>query len=255
MKFLKTTTFTCYGLDGTATFPTSAWDGDSGNRDSDDGRMAAPDYRDWARMVREVAAVQNSNLGVDDNTLHTIGTLGATAGLSVKERGNAAIHKTIITLTNVALATTDGTVPATDAHWATLPLYTFPVGQLVFFGAHFVFPVAGIVATVGAGGGLSDTADLEVGVGTLARGNTSDFALAATEHNLIPEQTGVDLVAASSDAIESSNLAAALHFDGTTACVVNLNIITTDDADAGVLPDLLTLNGTITFVWTSVGDE
>jgi len=37
--------------------------------------------------------------------------------------------------------------------------------------------------------------------------------------------------------------------------VANLNIVTVDDADAGVLPDLLTLNGTITIVWTLVGDE
>ena len=255
MKFLKKTTFTCYALDDVATFPTSVWDGDSGNRDSDNDAQYAPDLRDWARMIAEIAAVQRSNLGVDDNTIHTVGAVGATAGISIVERGNAAAHKTVITLTDVALATTDGTIPATDAHFATLPLYTFPTGRILFLGAHYVFPVAGIVATVGAGGGLSDTADLEVGVGTTARANGTNFELQATEDNIVPGVATVDLVAASSDAIEASNLTATLHFDGTTTNVANLNIVTVDDADAGVLPDLLTLNGTITIVWTLVGDE
>jgi hypothetical protein len=257
MNFLKKTiNQTCYGLNSASTYPSAIWDGDSGNRNSDNNNKVAPDHRDWARMIAEIRAVQQSNQGYDpDNILNSVGVVATKTGLSVIERGNAAIHKTILTLDEVEIITTDGTTPATDAHWGTQPLYTFPVGRILFLGSHMVFPLGKIIATVGGGGGLSDTADLEIGVGTTARGNASNFALAAAEHNIIPEQTGVDLVAAISDAIESSVSTAVLFFDGTSSCVANLNIITSDDADAGTSADLLKISGTITMLWTMLGDE
>ena len=257
MKFLKKTSFVCYALDGVATYPASIWDGDSGNRDSDDGVQAAPDHRDWARMVAEMQSVQESNQGIDpDNVLNSVGAEGAGSGISVVERGDAAMHKTIITLTNVAVTMTDGTTPATDAMWGTIPLYTFPEGHVLFHGSHMVFPIAGMVATVGGGTGLSDTADLEAGVGTTARANATNFALQTAEHNVVPEQTGIDLVAGSSDAIESSQSTAVLFSDGSSSAIIaNLNIITSDDADAGTTADELTVNGTITLIWSMLGDN
>lgn len=244
------------GLTGAATFPGAIWDGDSGNRDSDAGHIMAPDHRDWMRLVAELAATQRGNQGYDpDNTLNSYGTLGTTTGLSVVERGNAAVHKTIISLANVAMTMTDGTTPATDAMWGTVPLYTFPTGHIVVLGAHLVFPLGLIIATVAGGGGLADDADLEFGVGTTARANQTNFALAAAEDNIVPEQVGVDLTSATSDAIESSQLAAALFFDGTSGAVANLNFITTDDADAGTVADELDLTGTLTLLWTMQGND
>ncbi len=255
--FLKKTSFVCYALDGTATYPATVWDGDSGNRDSDDGDQRAPDHRDYARAMAEIQAVQRSNQGVDpDNALNSVGTVGTTTGVSAVERGNAAMHKTIITLSAVAIAMTDGDTPATDANFGTLKLYTFPEGHVILHSAHFVFPVAGFVAVTGGSTGLSDTADLEVGVGTTARANASNFALAAAEHDIVPENTGVDLVAGSSDAIESSISTATLRADGSAAAkTANLNIITSDDADSGTTDDVLTTNGTITLIWSMVGDN
>ncbi len=257
MKFLKTTSFVCYALDGIATYPASIWDGDSGNRDSDDGTQRAPDHRDWARLLAEIQAVQKSNKGIDpDDAVNSIGTVGTASGVSAEERGNAAMHKTVITLTNVAVTMTDGSTPATDAMWGTLKLYTFPEGHVILHSSHMVFPVAGFVATVGGGTGLSDTADLEAGVGTTARANASNFALATAEHDIVPEQTGIDLVAASSDAIESNISTATLRADGSAAAkTANLNIITSDDADAGTTDDELTVNGTITLIWSVVGND
>ena len=179
------------------------------------------------------------------------GTLATVAGLTVKEEGNDAFHKTILTLNGVVITTADGTTPATDAHWGTLALYTLPAGHIVFLGAHVVFPLGLIIA---GAGGISDTADLEIGVGTTARTNGTNFALQATEDNIVPGQVGVDLTGGTSDAIESSQLAAALFYDGsTTAAVVNLNVVTLDDADAGVTADTLTVSGTITLLWTLQG--
>jgi hypothetical protein len=256
MKFLKKVSFTCYALSRAATFPSEIWDGDSANRDSDNNNFAAPDARDWARMIAEVAAVQRSNSGIDpDTTINSHGTLATVTGLTVKEYGNAAVHKTVLTLDEVAITMTDGTTPATDAMWGTKALYTFPVGHVLILGAHQVYPLGLIAATTGGGTGLSDTADLEIGVGTTARANAANFALAAAEDNIVPGQAGVDLVAAISDAIESNQLAAVLFFDGTTACVANLNAITLDDADAGTVADILVVSGTITILWTMQGDN
>jgi len=243
-------------LDSAATFPAAIWDGDSGNRDSNNNNRVAPDYRDWKRLVNEIAATQRSNQGYDpDTALNSVGTIGTAAGLSLVERGNAAMHKTVISLTNVAMTMTDGSTPGTDAMWGTVPLYTFPVGHIIIVGAHLVFPLGLIIATVAGGGGLADDADLEFGVGTTARANQTNFALAAAEDNIVTEQVGVDLTSAASDAIESSQLAASLFFDGTTACVANLNFITTDDADAGTAADELDLTGTLTMLWTMQGDD
>ena len=240
-----------------ASYPGSVWDGDSNTRDSDNAPRRSPDWQDWSRLVAEVAAVQNSNQGYDpDNALNSRGTLASVTGLTVVERGNAAVHKTILTLDEVDVTMTDGTTPATDAMFGTKALYTFPAGHIVILGAHEVFPLAGLEATTGGGTGLSDTADLEVGVGTTARANGTNFALQTAEDNIVPGQTGVDLTAGTSDAIESNQLAAALFFDGSaSAAVANLNAVTLDDADAGTTADVLKVSGTITLLWTMQGDD
>jgi len=211
---------------------------------------------DAATAQAAVDAVELITAGNDPNTTHDKGTKGAAAGISVVEKGDGAVHKTVITLATVAVTITDGTVPATDAAWGTIPLYTFPQGHIVILGAHEVFPLGGIVAVTGGGGGLSDTADLEIGVGTAARANASNFALGATEDDIIPGQAGVDLVAKASDAIESNPLGAALFYDGSAAAVVaNLNVCTLDDGDSGVNSDTLNVSGTITIIWTIMGDD
>ena len=240
------------GLNSAPTYPAAIWDGDSGNRDSDDGNVRAPDHRDWARIVNEVRAVQLSNQGYDpDTTLNNRGALGAITGVTVKEYGNAALHKTVITLTNAVMTMTEGSTPASDAVWGTFPLYTFPVGHVIILGAHAVFPLGEIEAGTG---GITDTGDLEFGMGTTARANQSNFALAAAEKNMIPENVMTQMIGGLSVAIESAVLAAALYFDGTTACVANLNFITSHDDDC-TGNDTLIINGTITILWTMQGDE
>ena len=234
-------------LTGAATFPGAIWDGDSGSRDSDAGHIRAPDHKDWSRLISELAAAQRSNQGYDpDTALNTYGALGAISGVTVKERGNAAVHKTIITLAEAVMTMTEGSTPASDAVWGTFPLYTFPVGHIIIFGAHAVFPLGLIEAGVG---GLTDTADLEFGMGTTARANQTNFALAAAEKNLIPENVCTQMVSGLSVAIESAVLAAALFFDGTGGAVANLNFITSDDADC-TGSDTLIVSGTITMLWT-----
>ena len=248
-------------LDSIATFPAEIWDGDSRSRDSDDIKRVAPDYWDWARMIREIQAVQKSNRGIDpDTALNSHGTLASVAGLTVEEYGNAAAHKTILTLVDVEVTVIDGVAHATDAAWGVKALYTFPVGHVLFLGAHQTYPLGKLAAVTGGGvdgasGGFADDADIEIGVGTTARANATSFALAAAEDNIVPGQNGVDLTTKTSDAIESSQLATDLFFDGTTACVANLNVVTLHGSDYGSDPDVLKVSGTITIIWTMMGDD
>ena len=46
-------------------FPNTVWDGDSGNRDSDNGNRSAPDLRDWEQVISEIAAMQDYTLNHD----------------------------------------------------------------------------------------------------------------------------------------------------------------------------------------------
>lgn len=241
------------GFDSAATFPAAIWDGDSGNRDSNAGDNRAPDYRDWVRLINELAAAQRSNQGYDpDNTLNSVGTIGTTSGLSVVERGNASLHKTIITLEDVIMVMTDGTTPATDAMFGTTPLYTFPAGHVLFHGSHVLWPLGDVTA---GSGGLTTTADLEMGVGTTARTNQTNFALAAAEKNIVAELVLAQMVSGTTAAIESIAATAAKYLDfSAAAAVANLNFITSDNDDA-TADDTLILSGTITLLWSMQGDD
>ncbi len=242
------------GLDNVAVFPTSVWDGDSGNRDSDSGNKKSPDYRDWERMLAEVRAAQtrvyNNERGADDDTIDSVGTLETVTGLTVVEKGNGAIHKTILTLVDVTQASTDA--GANGAQTAK-KLYTFPEGQIVILGAHQVYPLGKIIATTGGDVGYADDADLSIGVGSATVVVAVD--LTTTEQNICVK-ADVDLTSKASDAIESGINATLLPLDGSTTPVpVWLNTSTLNDTDHGAVADVLTISGTITIVWTMLNDD
>jgi len=248
------------GVDGNATYPGAIWDGDTNDRDSDLGILRAPNARDWGRVVNEIAALQRSLQGYDpDRAIDTYGTLATITGLSVREYGNGAVHKTILTLDEVGVSTLDGTTPATHAAWGTKDLYTFPEGHVIILGGHQVYPSGGLEATDGGGAGIKDTAELEIGVGSVARGDANDFDLhtVTTNDNIVPLVVAAALVSGASAAIESSPAAAASFIDGSGGAVVaKLNVITaTNDADHGPLPDILKVSGTITIIWTVQGND
>lgn len=240
-----------------AGYPAAIWDGDSANRDSANARQAAPDWRDWARVIAEVAAVQRSNQGYDTLATHSIGAVPSVAGISVAERGNAAMHKSIITLDDLTFTTTDGTTPATDGAWASQLLYTFPEGHIMILGAHLLIPVAGLVAVTGGGTGLSDTADFEIGVGTTAADNQTAFGLAgvATDENVITGQVAALVAGSNTPLTAAANSTPATYDGSTTAAKLYLNLRTIDDADHGTVADALTTGGTLTVLWTPLGDD
>ena len=248
------------GLDSQATYPAAIWDGDTRGRNSDDGALRAPDARDWERAIAEIRAIQKSNQGYDpDVTINSYGAVAVVTGLTVVERGNAACHKTILTLNEVEVATLDGVVPATDAAWGTKDLYTFPEGHVVILGSHQIYPLGGLEARDGGGAGIKDTAELEIGVGSVARANATDFDLHATttNDNIVPLVVAAALSGGASGAIESSPGTARAFLDGSGGAIVaRLNVITaTDGNDHGPLPDVLKVSGTITIIWTMQGND
>lgn len=192
----------------------------------------------------------------DDVIIHSVGTVNPLAvGATVTELGDGAVHKTIITLDEVAMPVVDGTSPTTDGAWGTLKLYTFPAGHIQILGGHQVFPIGGLVAS-SAGSGLTSTADFEIGVGTAAAANASSFDLNnGTEENIVPHAT-VALTASKTTAILSGVQGTVAVYDGhTTATTANLNMRTSADGDSGTAASTLTCSGTVTIVWTNLGDN
>ncbi|KKM61510.1 hypothetical protein LCGC14_1531010 [marine sediment metagenome] len=241
-------------------YPSSVWDGDSRNRDSDNAPKKAPDWQDWDRGITEVAATQtridNNAGGVDDTTLDSVGTLATKTGLSVVEKGNGAIHKTVISMATMAVVSTDGASPAADGAWGTQLLYTFPEGHIRVLGRHIVFPLGGLAAVTGGGTGFSDTADFEIGVGTVAAAQDTQFDLNGGDEEDVVAAIVCALTAKTSDAIESLASGTSSTVDGsTTALTHHLNFRTVDNADHGVTADVLNVTGTFTILWTCLGDD
>ncbi len=233
MRFLKRVTFTCYGV--TTVYGSGA-------------QIAANDS-DIATNVSDISDLAG---GVDTDTVDSVGTVTTKAGLAGVEKGNAAMHKTVLTLTAVSMTITDGSTEGTDAAWGNQSIYTFPEGHVVIHSAHAVFGDDEIVA---GEGGIIDTADLEWGIGTTARTNVSDFALGATEKDIVPEKVMAQMVGGMSNGIESQQATASLFKDGSAGAIeAFLNFISSHNDDV-TTADTLAITGVITFVWSMQGDD
>jgi len=238
-------------------YPTSIWTGVSDNRTANQEK--SPDWRDWNRMIEEVSAAQarvNANQAARDvDTLDAVGTINTTTGLSLLEKGDGAIHKTVFTFDGVEIASTDGTDAPNDGAWGTLKLYTFPIGRLVRYGAHLTFPAGNLVATSALG--FTETSDFEIGVGFVATAQAVGFGLGdGTQEDIVEAIVCKLTTGFKSNAIESVADIGAAVFDGTTSAgTINLNFRTLNDADHDGLADVLTVTGTLTVLWTCLGDD
>jgi len=222
----------------------------------DASAISIVDSLDYFTGTDVEAALRESISGTCKVSTHSFGTIESVSGLTVKEYGDAAVHKTILTLASVVMNVTDGTNPAADGAWGTKKLYTFPKGHVQVLGAHFVSPIGGMVAA-SAGSGLTATADFEIGVGTVASGNESVFGLNnGTQENIVAAITTA-LTDSATTAIKSGvTTNPGNNYDGsTTAISVNLNMRTLDDADSGINSSTLTVSGTLTILWSVLGDN
>jgi len=237
-------------------YPTTVWDGVTENRTADQDKT--PEHRDWSRVSDELIATQtrvDANFAIRSTGLSAVGTVTTKDGLTVVEKGDGAIHKTILTMTAMSLISTDGTTPLNDGAWGAQKLYTFPDGHINQLSYHIQFPATKIAAVTGGDDGFSDTADIEVGVGLAAAAQATQFDLEAADETVLGP-LDVNLTSKTSAAIMTNNSATPVIKDGHGSGVAYyLNFRTRDDGDHGVNADALLFTGVFTIVWSNLGDN
>lgn len=182
----------------------------------------------------------------------TTAGVGAKNGstVSVVEQGNSVLHKTIITCTATPVTITDqaGTVQ----YGGTGKLYDFPEGLLLTLGA-----VIDGAITLGTTGTITNTWAGGVALGTATA--TTGSTLTGTEADILPE---VDVAAATAKVgvVDAVSVAAVLTesggrwLDGTaTAKDLYLNLVVDDEATH--TSGTGTFTGTITILWSLIGDK
>lgn len=190
----------------------------------------------------EANRIRKLNLMV--NSLNGVGAAGAAASTSVAVSESAAgAIKTVLTLSNVSITMTDAT---TAGSHGSLKLYDFPACNLLFLGG-----TTNLTITAGAGG-ITDTAAVVGSVGTTTVG-TDNATLTTTEADLIPS-TASTLTGGIGATKGKTVTAGVVVFDGTaTAKDAWLNFAV-PDADS-TANDTLVVSGTITLVWSNLGDN
>lgn len=177
------------------------------------------------------------------NQLNGVGTAGAAASASVAVSESAAgAMKTTLTLSGVSITMTDAT---TAGSHGSLKLYDFPQCNLLFLGG-----TCDLTITAGVGG-ITDTAAVVGSIGTTAVA-TDNATLTTTEADLIPS-TDSTLTAGAGETKGKTVTAGVVVFDGTTTAVdAYLNFAVPDAGSTA--DDTLTVSGTITLVWSNLGD-
>jgi energy-converting hydrogenase Eha subunit F len=168
-------------------------------------------------------------------------SLGATAVAS--EAGDALIHQTTITLTDLAQAVANGT------EYQGTKIYDFPAGRIL---------VLGVVASIAqkTTSAIDTTLNAEV-TGALAIGTAtaSNVTLDGAMADLLPSTAFTSSATINvAGAAVGAALAASAQFDGTSTAkdvFINTSYATTTDVDGNATQ---TLTGTVTITWLNLGD-
>lgn len=174
-----------------------------------------------------------------------IGTTGAgtaeATGNVAYESGNTAVHKTTLSLTNVAFTATD---PGSAAYAFGTKIYTFPQGAILVLGA-----TINCTATAGTGG-ITDTFNPNIGLGSTVGTGTD---ITTTEIDTLTK-TAAGAATAGVATIKMQSAAAVITVrDGTTtAKEVWFNFLIAD-ADS-TASDTVAVTGTVTLTWINLGD-
>lgn len=165
----------------------------------------------------------------------------ATANAAVVERGNAVVHQTTLTLTNLSISTTDAT---TSGAYGGVKFYDFPECLLI------VHHVAANLTFTRVGTNITATAGLKYSIGTAVE--AANDTLDSTQANLLAS-TAATLAAGTSGAVAGKSTAQSAVFDGTaTAVDAFLNVGVPDAGSTG--NDAVTVSGTIVLTWSYGGD-
>lgn len=187
--------------------------------------------------------VRKINALIDQvNGVGTTGSVASASGVTASST-SGGVFKTVLTLTNTVITMTDA--GAAGSH-GSLKVMDFPAGNIAFLGA------TSDLAIVAGSGGITDTAAVVGGVGTATVG-TGDATLTGTEQDLVPSTAAT--LTAGAGAMDGESVTAGIAvFNGTaTAIDAYLNFAVPDAGSTA--NDTLTVNGTITLVWSNLGDN
>ncbi len=174
-----------------------------------------------------------------------VGVVNGT-GVTTSEYGLGGAYKTVFTLTNVAVTVNDN---AGVAGYGGLKLYDFPEGYLYIIGS------SSNITVTKSSSGVIDTWDGDFALGSVtAIGNA---VLATTEQNILPTTATPQAVAGVTTSNGVSTATEHAILDGhTTPIDLYVNYLVDDaDQDVTTTPCNLILNGTVTVLWTSMGDN
>lgn len=168
------------------------------------------------------------------------------SGITAFEQGNGALHKTVLTFVNAVVPLADN---AGVVAYGSRKVYDFPAGAIRHLGT-----LQDLDLTKSSTGVNADW-NGDIGVGTVAA--NSGNSLATTEQNVISTTATPQAVAGVTTGNgQSTSTEGAAIFDGTTTPIdLFLNILV-DDADHDVTgtPCDILINGTMTILWSNLGD-
>lgn len=187
-------------------------------------------------------------LTVEQPSLTAYG-VGAKNGstVTVVERGNDVLHKTVITCTATPISVADD---AGVAQYGGVKLYDFPAGLIMTLGAVIDGAFTGYTS-------LIDNFDGDVALGTATA--TTGATLTGTEADIMPSVALTQAVSevAVCDAVSVATAlteSGARWLDGTsTAKDLFLNFVVDDNAAHGA--GTATFTGTVTIHWINLGDK
>lgn len=167
-------------------------------------------------------------------------------GNTVVEGGAGVIHKSVITMTNTAIALSDD---GNDAYGG-MKIYDFPLGWIYFLG------IVADIALTKSSAGVNDDWDGDMGFGTVVVADETT-PLAGTDVDLVPITATPQATSGATTADCQSTTTEIDLLDGhATAKDVCINFMV-DDADHDVTstPCNLICNGTVTITWVNLGDN
>jgi hypothetical protein len=201
-------------------------------------------FRDDGIEIPALVGAHASAGATVSGTPQTTEGVGAKNGatVSVVERGNGVIHKTVLTLTATPITLTDD---ANVGQFGGVKIYDFPAGNILVLGA----VIAAILTLV-------DDLWTDAAQGDVALGSgvpTDATALDGTAVDLIPE-TPIAAMTAQVGPIDAQSSVAGIPLAsaGGTDDEANLNV-RIDDAAAHITDSGL-ITGTVTLLWVNLGD-
>jgi hypothetical protein len=192
--------------------------------------------------------VVNPRGGVN-RQLTDLASVGAKNGatITVQEFGNGIVNKTVLTCTATPISIADD---AGVAQYGGVKVYDFPEGMICTYGAVIDGSLTGYAS-------LIDTFDGDVALGTVTA--TTGNTLTGTEANIL-QSTPLTQAVGEVANCDTQSIATALTesgarwLDGTaTAVDMYLNFVIDDNAAHGA--GTATFTGTISFLWSVLGDN